>query len=97
MSSIPVIDVAPLLNGSSEKAQAVADALGRACREVGFFYITGHGVPASLMTKVFDDSAALFSAPAPVRDAASFSGASGNRGYIRLGEIGRASCRERVC
>jgi isopenicillin N synthase-like dioxygenase len=85
MSSIPVIDVAPLLNGSSEKAQAVADALGHACREVGFFYITGHGVPASLMTKVFEDSAALFTAPAPVRDAASFSGASGNRGYIRLG------------
>ena len=76
MSSIPVIDVAPLLNGSSEKAQAVADALGRACREVGFFYITGHGVPASLMAKVFEDSAALFSAPEPVRDAASFSGAS---------------------
>ena len=54
MSSIPVIDVAPLLNGSSEKAQAVADALGRACREVGFFYITGLGVAASLMAKVFE-------------------------------------------
>jgi hypothetical protein len=34
---------------------------------------------------VFEDSAALFSAPAPVREAASFSRASGNRGYIRLG------------
>src|SRR5580700_3490467 len=85
MSSIPVIDVAPLVTGSSEKAQAVADALGHACREVGFFYITGHGVPASLMTKVFDDSAALFTAPASVREGAMFSGASGNRGYIRLG------------
>ena len=55
MSSIPLIDVAPLLNGSPKEAQAVADALGHACRDVGFFYITGHGVPASLMAKVFED------------------------------------------
>ena len=85
MSSIPLIDIAPLLNGSSKGAHTVADALGRACRDVGFFYITGHGVPEALMAKVFEDSATLFSAPASVREAASFSGASGNRGYIRLG------------
>src|ERR1700761_7576681 len=85
MSAIPVIDIAPLLNGSPAEQRAVADALGRACREVGFFYITGHGVPAELMAKVFEDSAALFSSPASIRDAVSFSGASGNRGYIRLG------------
>lgn len=85
MSPIPVIDVAPLLNGSSEGAHAVAKALGRACRDVGFFYITGHGVPAALMARVFETSAAFFSGPASVREAASFSGPGGNRGYIRLG------------
>ena len=85
MNSIPLIDIAPLLNGSSKEAHAVVDTLGRACRGVGFFYITGHGVPAALMARVFESSAALFSAPASVREAVSFSGASGNRGYIRLG------------
>jgi isopenicillin N synthase-like dioxygenase len=53
MNSIPLIDVAPLLNGSSKEAHAVANALGHACREVGFFYITGHGVPASLSVRRF--------------------------------------------
>ena len=85
MSGIPIIDVAPLLTGSPERAQAVARALGGACRKVGFFYITGHGVPSALMDRVFENSAALFSGPASIREAASFSGPGGNRGYIRLG------------
>jgi isopenicillin N synthase-like dioxygenase len=85
MSTIPVIDVAALISGSPGEAQAVASALGRACREVGFFYVTGHNVPPALMARVFEASAALFSGPASIRDATAFTGAGGNRGYIRLG------------
>ncbi|WP_213771779.1 2-oxoglutarate and iron-dependent oxygenase domain-containing protein [Bradyrhizobium sp. dw_78] len=85
MSAIPVIDIAALIDGSPEQARAVAAALGRACREVGFFYITGHGVPPALRASVFDHSAAFFTGPASIREAASFSGPGGNRGYIRLG------------
>jgi isopenicillin N synthase-like dioxygenase len=85
VSAIPVIDVAPLITGSPDQAQAVARSLGRACREVGFFYVTGHGVPAALMASVFENSAAFFAGPARVREAVSFSGPGGNRGYIQLG------------
>ena len=85
MSSIPVIDVAPLINGSPAQAQDVAKALGNACRDVGFFYITGHGIPPALRARVFESSAAFFSGPASIRQAASFSGPGGNRGYITLG------------
>src|ERR1700735_623850 len=85
MSSIPVIDVAPLINGTRAQAQDVAKALGQACREVGFFYITGHGIPPALRASVFNQSAALFAGPASIREAVSFSGAGGNRGYIQLG------------
>jgi isopenicillin N synthase-like dioxygenase len=85
MSTIPVIDVAPLLAGTPDQARAVAQALGRACREVGFFYIVGHGVPRELRTRVFDAAIAFFSGPASIREAASFAGPGSNRGYIRLG------------
>src|SRR5260221_4957888 len=85
MNAIPVIDIAPLINGSPEQAHAVAKALGNACREVGFFYVSGHSVPPALMARVFQISAAFFSGPASIREAASFSGPGGNRGYIRLG------------
>src|SRR3954454_17503590 len=85
LNAIPVIDIAALLTGSPEEARAVAGKLGQACREVGFFYVTGHGVPAALLARVFERSAAFFAAPASIREAASFSGPGGNRGYIRLG------------
>jgi isopenicillin N synthase-like dioxygenase len=85
MTAIPVIDVSPLVDGSAAQAQAVARALGQACRDVGFFYISGHGVPPALMKRVFDSSAAFFTGPASIRDAVSFSGPGDNRGYIRLG------------
>jgi isopenicillin N synthase-like dioxygenase len=85
MSAIPVIDISPLASGSPAQAQAVAKALGRACRDVGFFYISGHGVAPALMKRVFDTSAAFFTGPASIREAVSFSGPGDNRGYIRLG------------
>jgi isopenicillin N synthase-like dioxygenase len=85
MSAIPVIDISTLVDGSLAHAQAVAKALGQACRDVGFFYISGHGVPPALMKRVFDTSAAFFTGPASIREAVSFSGPGDNRGYIRLG------------
>ena len=85
MNAIPVIDIAPLVDGSPQQARDVAKALGTACREVGFFYVSGHGVPAALVKRVFATSAAFFTGPASVRDAVSFDGPGSNRGYIRLG------------
>ena len=84
-TAIPIIDVSPLLTGTQNEARIVASDLGRACREVGFFYIVGHGVQPDLRKRVFDTAAAFFSGPASIREAASFSGPGGNRGYIRLG------------
>ncbi|NUR88891.1 MAG: 2-oxoglutarate and iron-dependent oxygenase domain-containing protein, partial [Nonomuraea sp.] len=50
MSEIPVIDIAPLLGGGP--AGQVAEAIGRACRDSGFFYVSGHGVPAELIDRL---------------------------------------------
>ena len=85
MNAIPVIDIAPLVSGAPAQAQAVAKALGSACRDVGFFYVTGHGIAPTLIARVFEMSAAFFAGPASIREAVSFSGPGGNRGYIRLG------------
>lgn len=46
-SVIPVIDIGPLRDGSNPKA--VADALHRASREVGFIYVTNHGIAEPLI------------------------------------------------
>jgi len=49
--SIPVIDVSPLVRGGPGR-EAVARALGRACRQNGFFYAAGHGVDTALAARL---------------------------------------------
>jgi isopenicillin N synthase-like dioxygenase len=46
MSGVRIVDIAPLISGGDR--QRVADEIGRACRECGFFYIVGHGVDVDL-------------------------------------------------
>jgi isopenicillin N synthase-like dioxygenase len=45
--SLPIIDVAPLFGSDAKARRAVADAIGAACRDNGFFYARGTGVDAS--------------------------------------------------
>jgi isopenicillin N synthase-like dioxygenase len=42
-TELPTIDIRDLAGDDLARRQAVADAIGRAAREVGFFYITGPG------------------------------------------------------
>jgi isopenicillin N synthase-like dioxygenase len=83
--AIPVIDIGALLAGDAAGTREIAGRIGRACRDIGFFYITGHGIPAETVAQLFDTAAAFFSAPAAVKQAAGFTGPAGNRGYIKLG------------
>lgn len=46
-SIIPIIDIAALRDGSDPTA--VAEALHRASREVGFIYVANHGIPETLI------------------------------------------------
>lgn len=50
-SAVPIVDIRGLVapNGT---AQGVAGELGCACREVGFFYIVGHGVDEGLQLRL---------------------------------------------
>jgi isopenicillin N synthase-like dioxygenase len=63
LRGIPVIDVSGLRRSASERA-AVAREMRRACTDTGFFYITGHGVPAALIDKLFRQSQLFFALPA---------------------------------
>ncbi len=49
METLPIIDVAPLFGSDVTSRARVADDIGRACRDNGFFYATGHGVDASTL------------------------------------------------
>lgn len=52
-AQLPVIDLSGLMSGDPEDKAAAARALGDAARTSGFFYITNHGVPQSLINDLF--------------------------------------------
>ncbi|MBP0651533.1 2-oxoglutarate and iron-dependent oxygenase domain-containing protein, partial [Mycobacterium tuberculosis] len=57
--AIPVIDVAPFLAGAPG-ADAVVRAVEAACRDTGFFLVTGHGVPVATQTTLYDAARTFF-------------------------------------
>ena len=42
--TIPTIDMSPLRGGNEAAKRAVARQIDEACRDTGFFLVTGHGV-----------------------------------------------------
>ena len=59
---LPVVDIAALVDvgRSFSDIQATASAIDRACRDVGFFAITGHGVSPDLQQRLEAASHAFF-------------------------------------
>ena len=58
---IPVLDW-QRYSGGTDRAGFVAD-LGRACRDTGFFLISGHGIPDTLIADVFARADTFFALP----------------------------------
>jgi isopenicillin N synthase-like dioxygenase len=84
-NEIPVIDIAPLLTGpAAAKAQTVA-AIGHACREIGFFYATGHGVPDALIAQVYTEAKRFFALPQAEKEKTAIEYSACHRGWFRVG------------
>jgi isopenicillin N synthase-like dioxygenase len=86
-AALPVIDVGPLVGASPAGSRAdVARQIQAACRERGFFYVTGHGVPAGLLDELAEASAEFFALPlADKLEIAMEHGGRAWRGYFPVG------------
>jgi isopenicillin N synthase-like dioxygenase len=86
-AGLPVIDVGPLVSGGSAGARAeVAGKIQAACRERGFFYVTGHGLRAGLLDELAEVSAEFFALPlADKLEIAMERGGPAWRGYFPVG------------
>lgn len=60
---IPVIDVGPFLAGEPGALEAAAAKLRHAQEKVGFYYLTGHGVPQDLVDAVFEQTRRFHALP----------------------------------
>lgn len=84
-SDIPLIDIAGLTAPDEADRRALAARIGAACRDVGFFAIAGHGVPAALVDAAFAEGARLFALPPAAKREMAIDRLGSNRGYVGLG------------
>jgi isopenicillin N synthase-like dioxygenase len=84
-AQVPVVDIGPLVERSPAQID-VARQLGAACRECGFFYIVGHGVPEELIARLERLSREFFALERPTKMQISMArGGRAWRGYFPVG------------
>ena len=84
METLPVIDIAALKSPVLWERRRAAEALGRASRDIGFFYVIGHGVPPDLIQRVFAQSRRFFAQPSELKQTLSIKRSDNDVGYIGL-------------
>lgn len=83
-SSIPLIDVSALRGPDGPARRATAAAIGRACEEVGFIYVSGHGVPEETMSGIFAAARRYFDLPLAAKMASDIRRSPNFRGYFPI-------------
>ena len=78
VTALPVVDL-------RAESGPLREGLREAAHEVGFFYLTGHGVPEALVASVLDAARRLFALPQADKDAIAMVRSPHFRGYTRLG------------
>jgi isopenicillin N synthase-like dioxygenase len=63
VDGIPEIDLSPLLHGGEPEAAIVGEAIDSACREMGFFYLVGHGLDPVLLDDLESLARQFFARP----------------------------------
>jgi hypothetical protein len=86
-NEIPMIDMRRMFSPSLEDRKELAAAVGKACREVGFFYALNHDVPKGLIGDTFEAIANFFALPLDDKMEAYMRNSSIYRGYEPLLEI----------
>ena len=82
---VPIIDVAPLTGGSGDR-QAVGRAIDEACRQHGFFLVTGHGIDSGSTTQLIELARGFFGLDAAEKEAVAMRhGGRAWRGWFPLG------------
>jgi isopenicillin N synthase-like dioxygenase len=95
---VPVLDLSRLEQGASERRTFLFD-LRTAARDVGFFYLSGHGISAVQIDEVLDASRRFFALPEADKLAIEMIESPQFRGYTRTGgELtrGKADWREQL-
>ncbi len=81
---LPIIDVDALGGSDPAAERRIAAELGCACRDIGFFYVTHHGVAPDTIDGAFAAARGFFDQPLEDKLAVAITKSRHNRGYVPL-------------
>ena len=79
--ALPILDLSCRREGDLASLTKIAGQAGAACRDVGFFYVVGHGVNQDLIARAFEQSRRFFALPLAEKQPLAIEKVGGNRGY----------------
>ena len=85
LGPIPIVDIAPYLAGAPDDKRRVATEVARACEEIGFLMIDGHGVDRELIDETLAVAWTFFDQPGRVKRRWVSRTGDGRRGYLPVG------------
>lgn len=86
MTELPIISAAGLASTDAALKAETVNALGRACREVGFFYLVDHGISTEDFAELFGQAKRFFDLPIADKQALSIQRSPHNRGYVGMAD-----------
>lgn len=85
---LPLISVKHLRSGSPEQFRQVADSIGKAARDTGFFRICDHGISPELIEATYAAAANFFALPSENKLQYYIGNSKNHRGYVPFTEKG---------
>ena len=62
-SLVPIIDIGALSTNDKAAQKAVAQKIGKACEEIGFFVVVNHGIPSDVIDAAWNQTLDFFDLP----------------------------------
>ncbi len=87
ISSIPVIDIASSVSGDAAGMQATAEIIRKACIDIGFFYVTKHGVATDAIEAAHHEAERFFDLPEETKLKYDINEIKRHRGYVPVGSL----------
>lgn len=85
---LPLISVAGLRSGSDKAKSLIAEEIGRASEQYGFFRICDHGIPLELIDSVYAAAEEFFSQAEDIKMRCYIGASPNHRGYVPFSEKG---------
>jgi isopenicillin N synthase-like dioxygenase len=84
--ALPIVDIGALVRGDAARLDETVAALRRAASDVGFLYVTGHGVPLERIAALESVARDFFALPQATKLEYYIGRSKNHRGYVPPGE-----------